>query len=64
MPDDVRIMCPRLTCRKILAVPESARGKVVRCRACGTAIRVPGGTSGTPSAPRDPKVGASEAQLG
>ncbi len=53
MPDDtVRIMCPKLTCRKVLAVPSSARGKTVRCRACGTSIRVP-----TPeSAPADAPV--------
>jgi hypothetical protein len=38
----VRIMCPNLTCRRILAVPESARGKTVRCRNCATNIRVPG----------------------
>jgi RNase P subunit RPR2 len=37
----VRIMCPALNCRRILAVPESARGKTVRCRNCGTTIRVP-----------------------
>ncbi|MFI4914907.1 MAG: hypothetical protein ACIAS6_00190 [Phycisphaerales bacterium JB060] len=37
----IRIMCPKLTCRKVLAVPTSARGKTVRCKACGTAIRVP-----------------------
>jgi|TARA_R110000782_G_scaffold57258_11_gene119656 uncharacterized paraquat-inducible protein A len=37
----VRIMCPNLTCRKVLAVPPIARGKTVRCRACGTNIRVP-----------------------
>ncbi|MBA4027677.1 MAG: hypothetical protein C0475_00775 [Planctomyces sp.] len=42
MPEDtVRLMCPNLTCRKILAVPKSARGKTVRCRSCGTNIRVP-----------------------
>ncbi|MEQ8845300.1 MAG: hypothetical protein RIB58_10645 [Phycisphaerales bacterium] len=39
----IRIMCPNLTCRKVLAVPSTARGKTVRCRACGTAIRIPGG---------------------
>jgi hypothetical protein len=39
--DPLRIMCPNLTCRKILAVPQSARGKTVRCRGCGTNIRVP-----------------------
>ncbi|MCC5823279.1 MAG: hypothetical protein LAT64_08240 [Phycisphaerales bacterium] len=37
----VRIMCPNLTCRKVLAVPAVARGKTVRCRSCGTNIRVP-----------------------
>lgn len=37
----IRMMCPNLTCRKVLAVPTSARGKTVRCKACGTAIRVP-----------------------
>jgi hypothetical protein len=49
----VRIMCPNLTCRKILAVPASARGRTVKCRACSTAIRVPGGPkagTGTPPA--------------
>ena len=37
----IRLMCPNLTCRKVLAVPGSARGKTVRCRNCGTNIRVP-----------------------
>ncbi|GJM19171.1 MAG: hypothetical protein DHS20C14_13840 [Phycisphaeraceae bacterium] len=42
MPDpSIRIMCPALVCRKVLAVPESARGKNVRCRNCGTVIRIP-----------------------
>lgn len=42
MPEEtLRIMCPNLTCRKILAVPVSARGKTVRCRGCATNIRVP-----------------------
>lgn len=40
--ETVRVMCPNLTCRKILAVPHTARGKTVRCRGCGTNIRVPG----------------------
>ena len=47
--DPLRIMCPNLTCRKILAVPQSARGKTVRCRGCGTNIRVPATTA--PAAP-------------
>ncbi len=37
----IRIMCPNLTCRKVLGVPPIARGKTVRCRSCGTNIRVP-----------------------
>ena len=41
MADTVQIMCPNLTCKKLLAVPESARGKTVRCKACQTTIRVP-----------------------
>jgi ribosomal protein S27E len=50
-PDTVRIMCPNLTCRKVLAVPGNARGKTVRCKNCGTNIRVPGGgANGTPEA--------------
>jgi len=40
-PETVRIMCPNLTCRKVLAVPAAARGKTVRCRACSTSIRIP-----------------------
>lgn len=40
---NVRIMCPKLTCRKVLAVPDNCRGKTVRCKSCGTNIRVPGG---------------------
>lgn len=42
MPDTIQIMCPNLTCKKLLAVPQSARGKTVRCKTCQTAIRVPG----------------------
>ena len=37
----IRIMCPNLTCRKVLAVPTSYRGKTIRCRNCSTNIRVP-----------------------
>jgi len=37
----VRIMCPALNCRTVLAVPESARGKIVRCKACGSAVLIP-----------------------
>ena len=37
----IRIMCPNLGCQRILAVPEHARGKLVRCRSCATNIRIP-----------------------
>jgi hypothetical protein len=39
--DVIQIMCPKLTCRRILAVPVGARGKKVRCRGCGSTVRVP-----------------------
>jgi hypothetical protein len=39
--ESIRVMCPNLTCRKILAVPSAARGKTVRCRGCGTNIKIP-----------------------
>lgn len=39
--DVIRIMCPNLLCRKVLAVPTTARGKTVRCKSCSTAIRIP-----------------------
>lgn len=37
----IRIMCPNLRCRAVLAVPAEARGRMVRCRACGTSIKIP-----------------------
>lgn len=37
----VKIMCPSLVCRKVLSVPAVARGKTVRCKSCGTVIRIP-----------------------
>ena len=53
----IRIMCPNLSCQRILAVPGTARGKVVRCKACGINIKIPMGkalTQGTPPpAPED-----------
>ncbi len=50
--ENVRIMCPNLTCRRVLAVPPSARGKTVRCRNCGMNIRVPQ-AGGKPTAHTD-----------
>jgi hypothetical protein len=47
-------MCPNLTCRKVLAVPETCRGKTVRCKACSTNIRVPKSKAAEP--PKDSKA--------
>jgi ribosomal protein S27E len=40
-PNVIRIMCPNLSCQRILAVPSHARGRLVRCKSCGTTIRIP-----------------------
>ncbi len=58
MPEVVRIMCPKLTCRRVLAVPTTARGKIVRCRTCGMNIKVPlgGGASAPTPAPEAPQA--------
>ncbi len=37
----IRIMCPNMSCQRVLAVPEGARGKVVRCRVCGMNVKIP-----------------------
>lgn len=57
----VRIMCPNLNCRRVLAVPESARGKTVRCRNCTTNIRVPmpGQVSSPPPAAAPPAAASA-----
>ena len=61
-PETLRVMCPNLTCRKILAVPESARGRTVRCRGCGTNIKVPGGAASSTASPGpDAKPGVKAA---
>ena len=37
----VQMICPNLRCRKILSVPDDARGKIVKCQHCQTTFRVP-----------------------
>lgn len=37
----IRIMCPNLKCKSVLGVPGEARGKLVRCKKCGTNIEIP-----------------------
>jgi len=43
MATSVQLMCPNLKCRRVLAVPEATRGKVVRCMHCQQTFRVPEG---------------------
>jgi hypothetical protein len=50
----ITIMCPNLSCRCVLRVPEKVRGKKVRCGQCGTVFGVPATSS--------PKAPVSEAQ--
>jgi hypothetical protein len=38
-----QLICPNLRCRKILAVPDEVRGKLVKCQHCQTMFRVPEG---------------------
>ena len=59
--ESVRIMCPNLVCRKVLAVPKAARGKTVRCRNCGITIRIPGG-EGAKASPGLPPPGGSDSR--
>ena len=42
MSSVIRLVCPNLKCRKVLSVPKTARGRTVRCRACGMRVNVPG----------------------
>lgn len=54
----ITILCPRLTCRAVLRVPETARGKRVRCPECGVAFMVPAANSPTRPSQEAPKPGA------
>ena len=60
----IRIMCPNLSCQRILAVPTSARGKVVRCRVCGMNVRIPldKPPEAKPAKPVEPAAPEAEAE--
>jgi len=36
----INMRCPNLVCRRVLTIPISARGKSVKCKGCGTIIKV------------------------
>lgn len=50
----IAVICPKLTCRSILRVPDEVRGQRVRCSSCGLAFYVPQvqKPSAAPVAPR------------
>lgn len=56
----IRIMCPNLVCRRVLAVPDTARGRVVRCRGCGSTIKVPNKAAPKPPPTAERPEGASK----
>ncbi|GIW76385.1 MAG: hypothetical protein KatS3mg104_1448 [Phycisphaerae bacterium] len=49
-PCPAQVMCPNLRCRKILSVPDDARGKVVKCQSCQSLLRVPDSKPSAPAA--------------
>lgn len=44
----VTVLCPRLSCRAILRVPDEVRGKRVRCSECGGTLVVPAASKPAP----------------
>lgn len=51
--ETIRIMCPNVVCKRVLAVPLTARGRQVRCRFCGTSLRIPAKKDPPKTAPAD-----------
>ena len=49
----IRLRCPRLSCRSVLAVPVKARGKLVKCRNCGNTIKVPASSNNPDAKEKD-----------
>ncbi len=46
----ITLLCPRLTCRAVLRVPDQVRGRRVRCAECGLSFVVPQIGKPTPTA--------------
>ncbi len=53
----IAVLCPNLRCKAVLNVPETARGKTIRCGQCGTALRVP---TSKPQVERAPQPASPE----
>lgn len=56
----ITIMCPSLSCRCLLRVPDQVRGKKVRCGQCGIVFGVPAKAAAAP-APADRKKKSADA---
>ncbi len=54
----ITVLCPKLSCRAILRVPENTRGQRVRCGNCGSAFVVPLKKNN----PKEPAVAAAKPQ--
>lgn len=59
MSSSIRMICPSLACRALLAVPAAARGKTVRCSQCGLRVSVPPKPAAT-----EPAAASDNAQTG
>jgi hypothetical protein len=53
----VQMLCPNLRCRKMLSVPDTVRGKLVKCQHCQQNFRVP-------DAPKKPQAFGAPASNG
>lgn len=47
----ITLICPNLSCGKMIVAPATARGKSVRCAHCNTPFRVPAAPAITPVDP-------------
>ena len=48
----ITLLCPKLTCRAVLRVPESVRGRKVLCPECGATFMVPAKDKPAPKKPQ------------
>ena len=45
----ITVLCPNLSCKTVLHVPEKMRGQMIRCGKCGTYLMVPPARPGAPA---------------
>lgn len=56
----ITLLCPRLTCRAVLCVPDNVRGKHVKCGECGVTLLVPSTRPPEPARMNPPPNEASD----